>query len=82
MGEKRALDDATRIQNGGWKTLAGSIMLLTFFVLLFMGIPIAIALVLAALLYMTCFTDIPLVILPNRYWEVLISSRYWPCPSL
>ncbi len=46
--------------------MAGSIMLLTFFVLLFMGVPIAIALILAALLYMVSFTDIPLVIIAQQ----------------
>ena len=46
--------------------MAGSIMLLVFFVLLFIGVPIAIALTLAALLYMACFTDIPLVIIAQQ----------------
>ena len=46
--------------------MAGSIMLLVFFVLLFMGVPIAIALTLAALLYMFAFTEIPLVIIAQQ----------------
>lgn len=46
--------------------MAGSIMLLVFFVLLFMGVPVAIALTLAALLYMISFTEIPLVIIAQQ----------------
>ena len=46
--------------------MAGSIMLLVFFVLLFMGVPVAISLTLAALLYMVSFTEIPLVIIAQQ----------------
>ncbi len=41
-------------------------MLLVFFVLLFMGVPVAISLTLASLLYMISFTDIPLVIIAQQ----------------
>ena len=46
--------------------MAGSIMLLVFFVLLFMGVPVAISLTLASLLYMISFTDILLVIIAQQ----------------
>lgn len=46
--------------------MAGSIMMLVFFALLFMGVPVAISLTLAALLYMVAFTDIPLVIIAQQ----------------
>lgn len=46
--------------------MAGSIMLLVFFILLFMGVPVAISLTLASLIYMVSFTDIPLVIIAQQ----------------
>ncbi|MCI8649996.1 MAG: TRAP transporter large permease [Anaerotruncus sp.] len=46
--------------------MTGSIILICFFVLMFLGIPIAIALTLAALFYMLVFVDIPPVIIAQQ----------------
>lgn len=42
------------------------VLMLAFFILLFIGVPIAYSLCLSALLYMVCFVDIPVVIIGQQ----------------
>lgn len=43
-----------------------AILMITFFVLLFVGVPIAYSLCLSALLYMLCFVDVPPIIISQQ----------------
>lgn len=43
-----------------------AILMITFFVLLFVGVPIAYSLCLSALLYMLCFVDVPTIIISQQ----------------
>lgn len=46
--------------------MTGSIIIISFFVLMFVGIPVAVSLCLAALFYMTVFVDIPPIIIAQQ----------------
>lgn len=43
-----------------------AVLIIAFFVLLFLGIPIAIALCASAILYLVLYTDIPLIIIGQQ----------------
>lgn len=46
--------------------MIGSVILIAFFFLLFLGVPVAFALCLSALLYMVLFVDVPLIIIAQQ----------------
>jgi TRAP-type mannitol/chloroaromatic compound transport system permease large subunit len=49
-----------------------------FLVLLFLGVPVAFSIGISSLAYVL-FTDIPLVIIPQKMYAALMSSSYCAC---
>ena len=54
------------------------VLMAVFFILLFLGVPIAFSLCLSALFYMIGFSDVPLIIIGQQMLKGVIHLRLWP----